>query len=48
MVSLYIARSVALPFAGTKSAWDFLGVLLEALGIFLGFDFWLHLIIPVT
>ena len=53
MVSLYIARPVALPFAGTKSAWDFFGVdffgvLLEALGIFLGFDFWLHLIIPVT
>ena len=40
----------------TKSAWDFLGVnfwdsfwvLLEALGTFLGLDFWLHLIIPVT
>ena len=44
----------------TKSAWDFfgvnfwpflgvlLGVLLEAPGIFLGLDFWLHLIILVT
>ena len=38
-------------------AWDFLGlnfwsgifgVLLEALGIFLGLDFWLHSSIPVT
>ena len=26
----------------------FFGVLLEALGIFLGLDFWLHSIIPVT
>ena len=42
----------------TKLAWDFFGVnswsrdffgaLLKALGIFLGLNFWLHSIIPVT
>ena len=33
-------------FVGSPS--DFFGVLLEALGIFLGFDFCPHSIIPVT
>jgi len=40
MVSLYIARAFLVQ--------GFFWVLLEALGIFLGLDFWLHSIIPVT
>ena len=35
-------------FGGQFLVQEFFGVLLEALGIFLGLDFWLHSIIPVT
>ena len=31
-----------------NSSWDFFGVLFEALGIFLGFEFCSHSIIPVA
>ena len=58
MVSLYIARlynSLHCPVVPgcvqdfiRDLVQGFFWVLLEALGIFLGLDFWLHSIIPVT
>ena len=43
---------IALPLSGTfkghKIGMGFFWVFLEALGIFLGLDFWLHSIIPIT
>ena len=41
---MHVASIQSIGFSVTGFFW----VLLEALGIFLGLDFWLHSIIPVT
>ena len=50
LLEIFKARKFGMGFFGGVKfwSWDFFGVLLKALGIYLGFDFCPHSIIPIT